>query len=66
MTAQETAGLPLGEGPKLNPFDFHGPQNIEFLEFLGRGTHSQVFKIKIQQKLFAIKVVSTAWLMNRA
>lgn len=57
MTAQETAGLPLGEGPKLKPFDFEGPQSIEFLEFLGRGTHSQVFKVKIDQKLLAIKVV---------
>lgn len=51
--------LPLCDGPKLKPFDFQGPQQIEFLEFLGEGLHSYVFKVKIMGTIYALKLVST-------
>ncbi|KAJ4323206.1 hypothetical protein N0V84_004469 [Fusarium piperis] len=38
--------LPLCEGPRLEPFDFRGPQKIEFLQHIGEGSHSHVFKFK--------------------
>jgi hypothetical protein len=50
--------LPLRDGPKLKPFDFNGPQQIEFLEYLGQGSHSDVLKVKILEKLYALKLVS--------
>ncbi|KAF5709243.1 kinetochore sim4 complex subunit FTA2 domain-containing protein [Fusarium mundagurra] len=40
--------LPQGNGPKIKAFDFQGPQQIEFLDHLGSGTHSIVFKVKIR------------------
>ncbi|KAH6981826.1 kinetochore Sim4 complex subunit FTA2-domain-containing protein [Ilyonectria sp. MPI-CAGE-AT-0026] len=48
--------LPLCDGPKLKPFDFQGPQQIEFLEFLGEGLHSYVFKVKIMGTIYALKL----------
>ncbi|TPX15765.1 uncharacterized protein E0L32_000099 [Thyridium curvatum] len=48
--------LPLCEGPKLKPFDFKGPQDIEFIEELGSGQHSFVFKVRIRNKLYALKL----------
>ena len=50
--------LPLCEGPKLKAFDFGGPQKIEFLEYLGKGLHSHVVKVKIHNKIYALKLVS--------
>ena len=50
--------LPQCDGPKLKPFDFQGPQNIEFLEYLGEGSHSHVVKVKIQGRIYALKLVS--------
>ena len=50
--------LPQCPGPKLEPFDFGGPQNIEFLSSLGDGLHSYVFKVKINDELYALKLVS--------
>ncbi|RSL55581.1 hypothetical protein CEP54_009279 [Fusarium duplospermum] len=38
--------LPLCEGPKLEPFDFQGPQKIDFIQHIGEGSHSHVFKFK--------------------
>ncbi|MBE3043291.1 hypothetical protein IMZ48_12115 [Candidatus Bathyarchaeota archaeon] len=49
--------LPLCDGPKLKPFDFHGPQKIKFLEYIGEGGHSHVYKIEIMGKLYALKLV---------
>ncbi|KAF5636641.1 kinetochore sim4 complex subunit FTA2 domain protein [Fusarium sp. NRRL 52700] len=40
--------LPHGNGPKLKAFNFQSPQQIEFLDHLGSGTHSIVFKMKIR------------------
>ncbi|KAI5459080.1 kinetochore Sim4 complex subunit FTA2-domain-containing protein, partial [Mariannaea sp. PMI_226] len=48
--------LPLCDGPKLKPFDFKGPQKIEFIESLGQGSHSQVFKVKILGDIYALKL----------
>lgn len=56
-TADALVPLPLVDGPKLNPFDFKGVQNIEFLDSLGAGAHSEVFKVKILGELYALKVV---------
>lgn len=50
--------LPLGDGPQRKPFDFGGPQTIEFLEVVGVGGHSQVFEVKILGNLYTLKVVS--------
>lgn len=50
--------LPECPGPKLGPFDFQGPQNIEFLEKAGEGLHAIVFKVRISGQIYALKVVS--------
>lgn len=47
-------------GPTLKPFDFGGhaqKRKIEFLEYLGEGLHSHVFKIKILGQICALKLV---------
>ncbi|KAF7549940.1 hypothetical protein G7Z17_g6076 [Cylindrodendrum hubeiense] len=48
--------LPRCFGPKLKPFDFQGPQEIEFLSYLGEGLHSHVIKIKIHGQIYALKL----------
>lgn len=50
--------LPECPGPKLKPFDFQGPQKIEFLGIAGEGTHAIVIKVKILGQIYALKVVS--------
>lgn len=52
--------LPECPGPKLQPFDFQGPQKIEFLEILGEGSHAIVAKVRILGHIYALKMVSTA------
>lgn len=52
--------LPTCDGPKLEPFDFKGPQDIEFLEKLGEGMVSHVFKVKILGQVYALKLVSSS------
>ena len=49
--------LPNCDGPKLKPFNFQGPQKIEFLEYLGEGLHAHVFKVKILAQIYALKLV---------
>lgn len=49
--------LPKCDGPKLKPFNFQGPQKIEFLEYLGEGTHAHVVKVKILGQIYALKLV---------
>lgn len=58
----DLVALPNIPGPKLRPFDFGGPQNIEFLgpKPLGEGLHAMVFKVRILGQIYALKVVSTA------
>lgn len=48
--------LPLCEGPKLKPFAFQDQQNIEFLEYLGAGAHSYVWKVKMDGSIYALKM----------
>jgi hypothetical protein len=50
--------LPLCDGPKLKPFDIQGGgQAIEFLDYLGEGSHARVFKVQILGKIYALKLV---------
>lgn len=57
-SAADLVPLPHCDGPKLKPFDFHGPQKIEFLEYLGEGMHAHVLKVKIRGQIYALKLVS--------
>ncbi|KAF5600762.1 kinetochore complex Sim4 subunit Fta2 [Fusarium pseudoanthophilum] len=50
--------LPQGNGPKIKAFDFQGPQQIEFLDHLGSGIHSIVFKVKIRGQIYALKLAT--------
>lgn len=56
--------MPQCPGPKLGPFDFQGPQKIEFLGILGEGLHAIVFKVRILGQIYALKVVSFVLLPN--
>lgn len=49
--------LPPCDGPKLKAFDFKGKQAIEFLEYAGEGLHAHVFKVRIKNKIYALKLV---------
>lgn len=51
--------LPAHPGPSLRPFDFKDVKkaHIEFLEYIGHGAHSRVYKVRIDGKLYALKVV---------
>ncbi|KAK9442322.1 hypothetical protein VB005_03381 [Metarhizium brunneum] len=55
-SAADLVPLPQCFGPKLKPFDFQGPQSIDFLEFLGDGLHSFVFKVEILGRIYALKL----------
>lgn len=56
-SADDLAPLPQIDGPKLEPFAFKGPQRIKFLEYLGEGLHSHVFKVEIMGDIYALKLV---------
>lgn len=53
--------LPRIPGPKLGPYQSPngntGRPQVKFLEELGQGAHSAVWKVKIDGKLFALKLV---------
>lgn len=49
--------LPQVDGPKLAAVDFHGQQKMEFLEYLGEGSHAHVVKVAIKGKEYALKLV---------
>ncbi|TWU74228.1 hypothetical protein ED733_003647 [Metarhizium rileyi] len=55
-SAADLVPLPQCVGPKLKPFDFRGPQKIDFLEFLGEGRHGFVFKVTILGRIYALKL----------
>ncbi|EPE03319.1 hypothetical protein F503_02057 [Ophiostoma piceae UAMH 11346] len=55
-TAADLVPQPLCPGPKLAAFDFQGPQDIEFLEYLGEGLHSHVLRVKIKGQEYALKL----------
>lgn len=54
--------LPEAEGPRLPPFPTrHGKEpEIEFLQHLGTGATAHVFEARIDQKTYALKIVSFA------
>lgn len=56
-TVADLVPLPLCPGPKLAAFDFKGPQDIEFLDYLGEGLHAHVIKVKIMGQKYALKLV---------
>ena len=50
--------LPWCKGPKLEPFEFKDcSRRIEFVGFLGEGLHSYVFKLLIDEVVYALKTV---------
>lgn len=56
--AHSSLALPTVAGPKIEPFDFQGEQNLEVVKKLGTGCHSEVFQVKINGKDYALKLVS--------
>ncbi|KAM0418568.1 hypothetical protein ACHAPT_012467 [Fusarium lateritium] len=44
--ASDLMPLPPCDGPKLEPFDFQGPQKIEILQHVREGAHSHVFQLQ--------------------
>lgn len=53
------AGLPDAPGPKLYPFNTGGDAlNLEFIDELGKGLVSYVWKVKINNNEYALKIVS--------
>ncbi|KAI0117848.1 kinetochore Sim4 complex subunit FTA2-domain-containing protein [Nemania sp. FL0031] len=51
------AGLPNVPGPKLHPFDTTSQRlKIDFLEQIGKGLHSFVWKVKIHGEIYALKI----------
>lgn len=51
------AALPDVPGPKLLPFDFEERRDdFELVNFLGKGIHAHVWKVKIKQKEYALKL----------
>lgn len=59
-TAADLVPLPLCDGPKLQPFEFWDAP-ITFLEYLGEGLHSHVFKIDVCGKAYALKLFRFAY-----
>ncbi|CAK7227114.1 hypothetical protein SCUCBS95973_006433 [Sporothrix curviconia] len=55
-TAADLVPQPLCPGPKLHAFDFKGPQDIQFLTYLGDGLHSHVVKVAIKGQEYALKL----------
>lgn len=56
------AGLPDVPGPKLYPFNTDGDVfNLEFIEELGKGLVSYVWKVKINNNEYALKIVSKTY-----
>jgi len=58
QSAADLVLLPHCDGPKLETFDFQGPQKIKFLDHLGESLHSFVFKVEILERVYALKLVS--------
>ncbi|KAM0494669.1 hypothetical protein ACHAP8_008539 [Fusarium lateritium] len=55
--------LPTIAGPKLEAFtDDIENHNYTFLEYLGSGVHSAVFRVQIDNNIFVVKFFKTWWL----
>lgn len=59
-SAADLLPLPRCDGPKLEPFQFHGPQKIEFLHYISEGLVSHVFKVRIEGEIYALKLVGNS------
>lgn len=57
--------LPRCSGPKLKPFDFSGAQTTEFLEHVGEGLHTHVFKVQIRGQIYTLKLVGVTVAVDR-
>ena len=55
--------LPRVRGPKLKPFRGTASADIEFIEFIGsdKDLDSKVWKVRIDGKIYALKIVSEAF-----
>ncbi|KAH6616142.1 kinetochore Sim4 complex subunit Fta2 [Chaetomium sp. MPI-SDFR-AT-0129] len=53
---EDLVPLPQCDGPKLNPFNFKGDPTIEFIDYLGEGLHAHVFKVRIDNQIYALKL----------
>ncbi|KAK4145150.1 uncharacterized protein C8A04DRAFT_36070 [Dichotomopilus funicola] len=53
---EDLVPLPQCDGPKLNPFKFDGNPSIEFLDYLGEGLHAHVFKVRMDNQIYALKL----------
>ncbi|KAI1077287.1 kinetochore Sim4 complex subunit FTA2-domain-containing protein [Whalleya microplaca] len=59
------SGLPLLPGPKLQPFRFRTKvPNIEFVEELGEGKDSTVWKVSIDDSIYALKIFGFGHVLN--
>ncbi|XXH01048.1 hypothetical protein Hte_007399 [Hypoxylon texense] len=56
LSSADLVPLPRCDGPKLKPFDFQGPQAIDFLEYVGEGLHAHVVKVRIHGQIYALKL----------
>lgn len=56
---QASRPLPWLNGPKLEPFRFRdeNQRKIRFLDHLGGGLHSEVFRASIDGSIYAVKLV---------
>ncbi|ERS95631.1 hypothetical protein HMPREF1624_08147 [Sporothrix schenckii ATCC 58251] len=48
--------LPQCPGPKLHAFQFHDPQDIKFISYIGQGLHAHVLKVEIKGQEYALKL----------
>lgn len=58
--------LPRVPGPKLEPFQGTATADIEFIAFIGNDEDmdSKVWKVRIEGKVYVLKVVSTTQMAN--
>lgn len=58
--------LPRVPGPKLEPFQGTATADIEFIAFIGsdEDMDSKVWKVRIDGKVYVLKVVSTSQMAN--
>lgn len=70
MTMADLPLVPDCEGPRLHPYNRKGTDEIEFIDEVGHGAHAHVFKVRIDGKIYALKVflnqlVTADWVTPR-
>lgn len=50
--------LPRCEGPKLEPFSVNDDVDIEFISPIASGGQADIWKVAIQGRVYALKMVS--------